>query len=317
MAVQRHAGLQAQRVAAGQAARDQALVGAGRGQRRPQVLGVGGGAEDLEAVLAGVAGAGQPDLTVRHGGGQQRVVLEGGQVGVGELGQDAVGLGALDGEQRVGVAVVADDGVEAGRALGQGVQHHLGVGGVGDHQVLVLRGAVDDQVVQDAAVLAADHGVAGAQHAERGDEADQRVVEQLAGLRTGDGDLAHVREVEQTGLGADGEVLLALAAVAQRHVPAREVGHGGAERAVQRVERGQAEGHDRTPGIWKRAGWGESPRLSSNLRASPHPGQDGGLHRGWAHGVAVSSFQICLARAVRGPERFRGGLAPSAPVATG
>src|ERR1044071_4350005 len=53
----------------------------------------------------------------------------------------------------------------------------LGVGGVRDHHVLGLFEPVDDQVVEDAAVRTADHGVAGAAHTDGGDVADQGVVQ--------------------------------------------------------------------------------------------------------------------------------------------
>ncbi len=210
MAVQRHPGLQAQGVAAGQTARDQPGPGSGLGQREPQLLGVGGGDEQLEAVLAGVAGAGDQRGDARDRAGQTGVVLQAVEVGVGQRLEDAGGLGALHGEQRVGVTVVAYDRVEAVAPLGERVQHDLGVGGVGDHHVLGFGEPVDDQVVQDAAVGPADHGVAGAAEAHRGDVADEGVVEELGGLGSGDGDLAHVGEVEEAGLRADGEVLVAL-----------------------------------------------------------------------------------------------------------
>ena len=69
VAVERQPRLEAQRVARAQADR-LAAGGAGRlEQRVPQRGGVLGVAEDLEAVLAGVAGAGDPD---RHAGDRQR-----------------------------------------------------------------------------------------------------------------------------------------------------------------------------------------------------------------------------------------------------
>src|SRR5262249_46283585 len=54
----------------------------------------------------------------------------------------------------------------------------------------------------------------------------------------GPGDLPHVREVEQAGRAADGPVLGDLTAVPQRHQPAREAGHRGAEAFVDRAQRG-------------------------------------------------------------------------------
>src|SRR5690606_19465668 len=57
VAVERHRGLQAQRVAGGQAGGDQ--VRGGRDQLVPQPRGMFTGEEDLETVLTGVAGAGE------------------------------------------------------------------------------------------------------------------------------------------------------------------------------------------------------------------------------------------------------------------
>ncbi|CAM5645346.1 hypothetical protein SAURM35S_07265 [Streptomyces aurantiogriseus] len=242
--VQRHARLQAQRVPAGQAAGDQADALAGLGQGLPQLHRVLRLHEQLEAVLTGVAGARDQRRDPGDGAGQPGVVLQTVEVGVGEGREDARGLGTLDGDQRVVVPVVTHLGVEAGRTLGQRVQHDLRVGGVGDDQVLGGLGLgepVDDQVVQDAAVGAADHGVAGAADADGGDVADEREVQEGRRLRPGHGDLAHVGEVEQPGLRPHGVVLVALGAVAQGHVPAGEVGHRRAERTMQGVEGGMTE----------------------------------------------------------------------------
>src|SRR5690606_23304214 len=61
----------------------------------------------------------------------------------------------------------------------------------------------------------------------------------------------HVRDVEHAGVAAHLVVLLHLRAVVQRHVPAAEVHHPGAERAVGIVEDGLA-GHGMA------LGWGSS-----------------------------------------------------------
>lgn len=230
------------------------------------------------------------------------------------------GLGALHGDQRVRVSVVADLGLEARGALGQGVQDDLGVGGVRDDHVLGLAQAVDDQVVEDPAVLPADVRVAGAAHADGGDVADQRVVQGLDGLRAGQRDLAHVGQVEETGLGPYGVVLVALTGVPQGHVPAREIGHGRTERPVQRIEGGQAggsahgcgsrvPGHDMTRTIL--------PICHRNLRGSPRvPGRTRGTSTctlGGAHAGAVvrdggaARFSDLPHPRGTGPERFKGG----------
>ena len=59
----------------------------------------------------------------------------------------------------------------------------------------------------------------------------------VGGAGTGHRDLTHMRQVEQRGAGPDGVVLGGLAAVAQRHQPAGEVGHRRAEPLVHRLQR--------------------------------------------------------------------------------
>jgi len=239
--VQRHARLQAQGVTAGQPGRDQPAPGTGRGERPPDRLGVIRRAEDLEAVFTGVAGPGEPrrvpgDLGVRDG-----VVPEGVGVAFGQPRQYRDRGRSLDGDQRPVVAAVGYFGVEAGGPLAQGGEHGPGVGRVGDDQVPGAGEPVDDQVIEYAAVRLADHRVPGPRHRDRGDVADERVVQRLGGLRARHLDLAHVAQVEQADGGAHGRVLGGLAAIAQRQRPAGETGHRRAQPQVHVVQ-------------WRRAG---------------------------------------------------------------
>ena len=101
--------------------------------------------------------------------------------------------------------------------------------------------AIERHVVDDAAVLAAEHRVLRVAVGER-----PHVVggEPLAGrgrVRPAHLDLAHVAHVEEPGSGADGAVLLEDAAVRHRHLPAAELDELGAERAVLLVERRPCE----------------------------------------------------------------------------
>ena len=207
----------------------------------PKPDGVIVGHEDLEAVLAGVAGAGQQQ--VESGAVDQErhfhrgVVLQPGDVCV--LGrrdkpeQNVLRLGALDGDQRrFGRGVLHGD-VEAGGAFPQGRGHHLGVACVRDHQVLgcSVRScgeAVRDQVVDDAAVGVTDQRVLCLAHRHGRDLSDQGVVQECCGVRAGDPDFTHVGEVEQAGGVAHGVVFGELGAVLEGHLPAAEIGEGGA-----------------------------------------------------------------------------------------
>ena len=99
------------------------------------------------------------------------------------------------------------------------------VGGVGDRQVAVGVQAVGEQVVEHAAVLAAQHAVLRAAAVELdGDLRDvvgQQPLQQLERLRAGDFDLAHVRDVEHAARLAHGAVLGADARRTARASPSR------------------------------------------------------------------------------------------------
>ena len=136
--------------------------------------------------------------------------------------------------------VAADSSVTTAAPEHRAVQlreDHGGVGRVGDDEEALGRLPVDDQVVEDAAVGRAQHRVPGAADGERRRPAADRVVERRARARPGHRDLAHVAQVEQRGAGPDRVVLGGLAAVAQRHEPAGELGHRRAEPLVHRPQR--------------------------------------------------------------------------------
>ena len=67
------------------------------------------------------------------------------------------------------------------------------------------------------------------------------VLDRLQRVAAGDFDLAHVADVEQPGARAHRHVLVGDAGVFDRHVPAAELDHPRAERAMSRVERGLLE----------------------------------------------------------------------------
>ena len=79
--------------------------------------------------------------------------------------------------------------------------------------------------------------------------------------RAGDLDLAHVADVEQPGPGAHRHVLVGDAGVFDGHVPAAELDHARAERAMPRVERRLLQG----------AGGRLGHRVDERLPATPPP----------------------------------------------
>ena len=242
VAVERHASLQAQRVAGGEAAGLDAVFLAGLEQLVPQRRGVRVVDDELEAVLAGVAGAADKGVNARDLTGHRRVIrqLVDGLllVVLDERDEDLRGLGALDGDHGNVAGLGLEVHVKAVRALVESLPDDVDVRRVGDDEELRLAQAVGDEVVEDAAVFGDDHRVLRLAHRERGEVRDKRVGEELRGAVAVDPDFAHVGEVKEAGGFADGAVLLELAAVLERHVPRAKRGKGRAELLVLGVERG-------------------------------------------------------------------------------
>ena len=168
--------------------------------------------EDLEAVLAGVAGAGDHQLGFAPG--ERGVVHE---AELGRLGDDGAhhvdGFGALQRQQRAMVGAVErrlagrgiGDAVEIG-VLGAGVDDDVERpapafgGGPGDHQVVMgAAGVVEQQGVANLAGLQAPDVAAAERLDQRGDGGMIGLA--IAGLLVEDEKArAHVGDVEQTGM---------------------------------------------------------------------------------------------------------------------
>ena len=166
VAVERHPGLQAQRVAGAEPDRNDAGRSARLHQGIPDAAGGGDLHEDLEAVLARVAGAGDEGRHAGHAPLADRVVAQIGDRNVRQRRQDRQRQRALDGHQGGRQGAVVQDDVEALDAFREGVAHRRRVRGVGDDHEPLLAEAIDDQVVEDAAVREADHRVVRAAHFE-------------------------------------------------------------------------------------------------------------------------------------------------------
>ena len=98
---------------------------------------------------------------------------------------------ALDGEQRILVGDVAYVGA-AHLVIDEPLEVGLAVGGIDDQQVAVLAQAVDDQVVDHAALFVREQRVLGVANLELRDVIREQVLEQLLRLWALDLDLAHV-----------------------------------------------------------------------------------------------------------------------------
>jgi hypothetical protein len=221
----------------GLAGRDGAVQSAGR---------VLVGAEQLEAVLGGVARAGRDDA---HAGDDALGQRERAQRGDGRVGlcvlEHLRGLGALEGQERglvrdVGEAQLAllDPGLGVGPEVARDL---LAVRGVHhDHEALATT-PIDDEVVEDRSIRLARDGVERlAVRQLREIARDERVDELLRGLPL-DLHLAHVRDVEQARGRAHRRVLLEQARVLHGQLPSRERDDAAPEGLVSVVERRAAE----------------------------------------------------------------------------
>ena len=135
---------------------------------------------------------------------------------------------------------------------------------VRDGDVALRREAVRQEVVEDAAVLAAQDRIDRAPDGQGGDIVGDQPLQQVARLRAGALDLAHVRDVEYARRRADGEVLLADASVLDGHLPTGERDHPGRRGDVTVVQRSALQG--------LRGGFGHSSaHVSSGLSAPGRP----------------------------------------------
>ncbi len=169
--------------------------------------------------------------------------LHGGDIGP-EFRQHFDGARSLQGDQR---AVEQRDLAGVADMLLQVREIGILAGGVDDDEEVVAEMG-DHQVVENAAVVIGEETVALATFRETedidGNERFQRKrgILILAGLRLDD-DLAHVGHVEEAGGGAGLQMFLHDAGrILHRHVIAGEGHHAGAERQMQRMQRGFLEG---------------------------------------------------------------------------
>ena len=216
---------------------DNALKPVGRG---------GGGHEEFEAVFAGVAGAAEPHEAFGGIAGDDGVFLGVGGVWAEEGSEDGAAFGTLDGEAGAGGAEVGefDEGFGVGLLGVEGGE--LGpvfgdAGGVDDEEECVWIGAIGDEVVDDAAVFVEEESVVALAGGEAGDVVGEGVIEEGFGAGATDDELAHVGDVEDADVLADGVVFGHEAGVLDGHFPTGEGDQAGSEGEVIFVERGALE----------------------------------------------------------------------------
>ena len=135
------------------------------------------------------------------------------------------------------VAALGDAGIERAGLRTDPRQVLLAGRGV-DHQPEEILGEeIHDQVVDDPALLVEHAGVERlAGFLQLVDRVGEQVPQERAHVGTMQVDHGHVADVEHAGVAAHQVVLVDLRAVVDRHVPAAEIDHLGAERAMGLVE---------------------------------------------------------------------------------
>src|ERR1700730_16129010 len=241
IAMEAHPGFQAQGVPCPEAGWPNAIGPTRIEQRPPQRRRVTGAAEQLETVFTRVTRSRNQARHIRDLALDEGVVLPAAELGCRQPLHQANGSWALHADQRPFTPDVEDrvaptlpsDPVEVG-ALVAGIDHQ---------PVATIRDRIGKDIIDDATCLVAEHGVlnpTGPQPREvtRDDSLGEALVL--------DPQLAHVRQIEQPHSFPHRAMFLADAAVLERHDPATEVGHLGAEADVFVVERCPLSRHDQT-----------------------------------------------------------------------
>ena len=223
--VQRIADLESKRVARAQPAR----LHAAPDDCVPERAGVVGHDHQLDALLARVAGAIDHHLDpvqLAHHERERRRLAET---------EPLERAGPLDGEESVLVGDVTDVGA-AMLAVLDPLEVGLPVRRIHHEEIAAALDPVDDQVVDDPAPLVRQQRVLRTTDLDLVDVVREERLEQLASRRPLDVELAHVRDVEDAAVLAHGPVLRNDSLVLDRHLPAGEGNHPGAERHVALVE---------------------------------------------------------------------------------
>ena len=217
-----------------------------------------GGADDLAAVFAGVAGAADVAGDAVERGVGAGVVAHRREVAIDERRDEPHGARPLHGDhRRRGRHVVEPRGV-VGQPPLEPIDDLRAVRGVDDdlkrRRVVVDRSvdreAIDEHVVEDAAAVVAHEAVADLPGPHVGDAAGDRGVEEAGRVGAEEPQPTHVRDVEHADRRARGQVFGGDRRVLDRHFPAGKVDHPPAVGDVPIEERGPGElgshGHRRS-----------------------------------------------------------------------
>ena len=157
--------------------------------------------------------------------------------GPGYFGEGGLCGRALNGDHGEPVGGVIDlDGAVGGGPFVEPCRDGVTVARVWDVEVALLAEAVDDVVVDDAALFVAGHAVLGAPPAELAHVGAEYPAHERARARPADEEPTHMGNVEDPHLLADGVDLFQDGCVLHGHVPTGEGDHARAHRDVGPVK---------------------------------------------------------------------------------
>jgi hypothetical protein len=240
IAVERELHLEPERVAGAEADRLDAVAVARLDQCAPERLGAGRGRVELEAVLARITGPGDDRGHPRDRAADEMVVRHARHVRVREPPDQRLGLRALHREERRLRAHVRPPR-RAAAVRRDPCPVLVDVRRVYcEHEPVVVQ-AVERQVVHDAALRIAEERVLDLADGEDRCVVGGEPLDDRERVGSGDLELAHVADVEESHGAAHRPVLLDDPGVLHGHLPTAEGNHLRARLAVDVVERGALE----------------------------------------------------------------------------
>lgn len=200
VAVERKSGFEAEGIAGAEADGFEAEGRAALEQRAGEGFGELGADIKFEAILAGIAGAGDEGAVTLDGDIEKVETFEGGEVEVERGFGDLDSGGALEGELRPVGGGVADGAVKGDGVVANPLKILEDIGGIDDEEEVIGVALIDDEVIDDAAILVAHQGVEGFAVVDTADIIGEEDIEEGGGLRAFDSDFAHVADVEKPGV---------------------------------------------------------------------------------------------------------------------
>ena len=239
--VQRHRRFQSQGVPRSEAARLDSFVNAGVQDAAPDPFGFRRRDVCLESILARVACAGDRRLAASERALAEPVVSHRRQIEFGEPARHRESPRTLDGKLGVAVANEGQLGVEPIPVL-HPCEVRILVCGVDAKEIVILSDAVNQQVIDEPAIVVEQPRVLRLTITQTGGSVRAKRVNQVHGLRAADFNFAHVAHVEEPHGGAYRGMLGDDSRVLDWHVPAAEVGHSGSCLAMHAMQGSTTQG---------------------------------------------------------------------------